>query len=87
MGGRLNVGFKSRLKLDLFLRSYIYSERGNFAASFYNKNSILMFFPKQSILGGGGALINEMFNTRVFLIANKYHLDEKSKFDLKHDIR
>ena len=54
MRGRLNVGFKSRLKLGLFLRSYIYSERGKFAASFYNKNSILVFFPKWSILGGGG---------------------------------
>ena len=62
MGGRLNVDFKNRLKFDLLLRSYIYSERGNFAASFYNKNSILMFFPKQSILGRGagghGALID-----------------------------
>ena len=56
MGGRLNVDFKSRFKLDLFLRSYIYSERGKFAASFYNKNSILMFFPKQSILGREGGL-------------------------------
>ena len=54
MGGRLNVGFKSRLKLGLLLRSYIYSERGDFAASFYNTNSILMFFPKQSISGWGG---------------------------------
>ena len=54
MGGRLNAGFKSRLKFDLFLRSYIYSERGDFAASFYNTNSILMFFPKWSIFGGGG---------------------------------
>ena len=56
MGDRLNVYFKSRLKLGLFLRSYIYSERGDFAASFYNTNSILMLFPKQSILGGGGGL-------------------------------
>ena len=55
MGGRLNVDFKSRLKLDRFLRSYIYSERGKFAASFFSKNSILMFFPKRSISGGGGA--------------------------------
>ena len=54
MGDRLNVDFKSRLKLGLFLRSYIYSERGKFAASFYNKNSILMFSPKQSTLGRGG---------------------------------
>ena len=46
MGGRLNVDFKSRLKLDLFLKGYIYSERGKFAASFYNKNSILIFFSK-----------------------------------------
>ena len=59
MGGRLNVDFKSRLKFDLFLRSYIYSERGDFAASFYNKNSILVFFPKWSIFGGGGALIKK----------------------------
>ena len=35
MGGRLNVDFKNRLKPDLFLKSYIYSERGDFAASFY----------------------------------------------------
>ena len=54
MGGRLNVDFKNRLKLDLFLKSYIYSERGDFAASFYNKNSILMFFSKWSIFRGGG---------------------------------
>ena len=54
MGGRLNVDFKSRLKLGPFLRSYIYSERGKFAASFENNNSILMFFPKWSILGRGG---------------------------------
>ena len=54
MGGRLDVGFKSRSKLGFFLRSYIYSERGKFAASFYNTNSILMFFPKWSILGRGG---------------------------------
>ena len=60
MGGRLNVDFKSRLKLDLFLRSYIYSERGDFAASFYNTNSILMFFPKWSIFGGGGGLKNKI---------------------------
>ena len=58
MGGRLNVDFKNRLKLDLFLKSYIYSERGDFAASFYNKNSILMFFSKWSIFRGGGALIS-----------------------------
>ena len=58
MGGRLNVGFESRLKIGLFLRSYIYSKRGDFAASFYNTNSILMFFPKWSIFGrkGGGGL-------------------------------
>ena len=56
MGGRLNVDFKNRLKLDLFLKSYIYSERGDFAASFYNKNSFLMFFSKWSIFRGGGAL-------------------------------
>ena len=54
MGGKLNVDFKNRLKLDLFLKSYIYSERGDFAASFYNKNSILMFFSKWSIFRGGG---------------------------------
>ena len=53
MGNKLNADLKSRLKLGLFLRSYIYSERGKFAASFENKNSILMFFPKQSILEGG----------------------------------
>ena len=46
MGGRLNVDFKNQLKPDLFLKSYIYSKRGDFAASFYNKNSILMFFSK-----------------------------------------
>ena len=56
MGGRLNVDFKNRLKSDLFLKSYIYSERGDFAASFYNKNSILMFFSKWAIFRGGGAL-------------------------------
>ena len=54
MGGRLNVDFKNRLKLDLFLKSYIYSERGEFAASFYNKNSILMFFRNSRFLDGGG---------------------------------
>ena len=62
MASRLNVDFNSRLKFDpFFLKSYIYSERGKFAASFENKNSILMFFPKQSILGRaeGGALIEE----------------------------
>ena len=53
MWGRLNVDFKNRLKSDLFLKSYIYSERGDFAASFYNKNSILMFFSKWSIFRGG----------------------------------
>ena len=53
MGGKLNVDFKNRLKPDLFLKSYIYSERGDFAASFYNKNSILMFFSKWSIFRGG----------------------------------
>ena len=46
MEGRLNVDLKNRLKLDVFLKSYIYSEREDFAASFYNKNSILMFFSK-----------------------------------------
>ena len=56
MGGRLNVGFKSRLKLGLFLRSYIYSERGKFAASFYNKNSILMFFRNSRFWDGGWSL-------------------------------
>ena len=56
MGCRLNVGFKSRLKLGLFLGSYIYSERGDFAASFYNTNSILMFFRNGRFLEGEGAL-------------------------------
>ena len=62
------------LKLGLFLRSSIYSERGKFAASFYNKNSILMFFPKQSILGrggeGGGALssVNYYASFRSYVI-------------------
>ena len=56
MVGRLNVDLKNRLKSDLFLKSYIYSERGDFAASFYNKNSILMFFSKWSIFRGGGSL-------------------------------
>ena len=54
MGGRLNVDFKNQLKPDLFLKSYIYSERGDFAASFYNKNSILIFFSKWSVFRGGG---------------------------------
>ena len=59
-GARLNVDFKNRLKSDLFLKIYIYSERGDFAASFYNKNSILMFFSKWSIFRGGGALITSL---------------------------
>ena len=37
IGGRLNVYFESRLKLDIFSRNSIYSERVNFSASFYNK--------------------------------------------------
>ena len=61
MEGRLNVDFKSRLKLDLFLRSYIYSERGKFAASFYNKNSILVFFRNGRFLEGGlKVFVNEL---------------------------
>ena len=54
MGGRLKVDFESHLKLDSFSKSYIYSERGNFAASFYNKNSISYIFWKYSIFLGGG---------------------------------
>ena len=74
MGSRLNVDFKSRLKLDLFLRSYIYSERGKFAASFYNTNSILMLFPKQSILGGA-ALTKEAKSMYLLIdIFNDYYL-------------
>ena len=46
-GNRLNVYFKSRLKLDLFSKNYIYILKEEiFAPSFYNKNSLLMFFPK-----------------------------------------
>ena len=52
MGGRLNVDFKNRLKLDLFLKSYIYSKRGDFAASYYNKNLILIFFRNSRFLEG-----------------------------------
>ena len=44
MGGRLNIYLENHLKFDLFLKIYIYSERGKFSASFYNKNSVLMFF-------------------------------------------
>ena len=76
MGGRRSVGFKSRLKFGLFLRSYIYSERGNFAASFYDLNSILMFFPKQTIFRGGALIISDqgshfrnqlMYNMRLLI--------------------
>ena len=72
MGGRLNVDFKNRLKLDLFLKSYIYSERGDFAVSFYNKNSILMVFSKWSIFRGGG-LRNKLFNSdpEIYVNVNK----------------
>ena len=45
-GGRLKVYFESHLKLDLFSKSDLHFERENFAASFYNKNSILIYFFK-----------------------------------------
>ena len=53
MGDRLNCYFESRLKLDPFCQNYIYSERGIFAASFHNKNSLLMLFKNSRFLEGG----------------------------------
>ena len=79
-GGRLNVDFKSRLKLDLFFKSYIYSERGNFAASFYNKNSILMFFPKQSIWGGGVKQYRCKHSIGFAIIFNIYKIKDENSF-------
>ena len=57
MGGRLNVDFKNRPKPDLFLKSYIYSERGDFAASFYNKKfDFDVFFRNSRFLDWWGGL-------------------------------
>ena len=58
MGGGLKVDFESHLKLDSFSKSYIYSERGNFATSFYNKDSISMFFFEMVDFYTGGGLIH-----------------------------
>jgi len=43
----------SRWKSDCFSKSYIYSERGSFGASFYGKKSISIFFEKLDFLRGG----------------------------------
>ena len=47
---------KSPSKFDHFLKSYTYSERGKWGASFYGKNSISIFFRKNDIFWGGGPL-------------------------------
>jgi len=51
---------KSLRKLDHFPKSHIYSERGSYAASAYDKNSTSIFFWKIWFSKGGGPL-NGMF--------------------------
>ena len=43
----------SRLKFGRFAKSHIYSERGDFGASSYDKNSNSIFFEKVGFRGGG----------------------------------
>ena len=46
----------SLLKSDRFTKNHIYSERGDFGASFYTKNSTSIFFRKMEFFKGGGPL-------------------------------
>ena len=68
--GRLNVYLESRLKLDLFSKNYMYSERGNFAPSFYNKNSLLMFFRNSRFLEG--VLTQNVYHPMWYNLRNTY---------------
>ena len=53
---RVEVSFEILSKFGLFSKTYIYSERGSFAAFFYVKNSISIFLQKIDFSKGGGAL-------------------------------
>ena len=55
-GSRMHISSISLLKSDRFSKTHIYSERGNFGAASYAKNSIFDFFRKTDFSEGGGPL-------------------------------
>ena len=56
----------------------MYSERGKFAVSLYNKNSLLMFFPKESIFRERGrALIHD---TAVYFLIFDLQFTQVTKY-------